>query len=873
MKQGGLFTRHVSTKKKARSRKVPIDTLRKSGPQALGNWNPDAMHPNMDPILDSDDVYVVGWAPTEDADELGEPFQDEEGDLIRAELRRVGVRHASYDYCIRTLPPTGRKKSVPEDTAAYAWEDELAQDIEKKKPSVVLAVGAKVCNRLTGTSHKGEVLRGRRFPKMFGKHTCWVLCIDSPARILKSMRYSEEKGFRRDDLQHMLQIDLRRIAKLRKVEPVVHTKEFALSHLNNCTCYWRSAQLDAALDALAAWHAREMAGDLETTFRRVFNKGEKVLSIAFGTNEEIHSIALDHPDAEWDTAEREELLDAIEDMITSGASMCWHNESFDLEWLAGVYGEHICTKARKHKWDCTQAMTYTLDCRVGQSLDMVCIENFGLQLKKLSGIDRTNLENYGIERVLKYNALDVAYGWYAKLALKKRLEEEGLWEVYSAHRRRVPAFVRAQVRGLPVDQKRVNEIKEDLQAHIADAEEALAATEEVQQYEEEYGAYSPSADEHAATILEHIIGTKKGRKSDGTYSVDKVVLDKVGGAFAEALLEWRKWHKLWSTYARTLQHGVEGSVVHDDGRLHTRLNHTRTATSRLSSSDPNLQNWPKRNEDGKQLRRAIRAPKGHVLLSVDYGQIEARVIALLSKDKAFKQSLIDGYDVHREWAVELIDVYPTTCINRYGVPDVDDPKDKPTKKFRGDVKNQWVFPAFFGAGCKSISGNLDCPQEILQPVFNRFWKQFAGVKRWQGRLIDDYVKNGYVECKTGRRRAGPLNKNMIINTPVQGTAAEIVNEGIAQLELRALKERAPWLSPVLQIHDDLTFVVPKQHLMGALHMVVHEMVNVKYDWIDVPIAAEAEVGLDWANMTPVLKCDDRDIDSKLKKVVLPDIVL
>ena len=179
-----------------------------------------------------------------------------------------------------------------------------------------------------------------------------------------------------------------------------------------------------------------------------------------------------------------------------------------------------------------------------------------------------------------------------------------------------------------------------------------------------------------------------------------------------------------------------------------------------SSNDPNLQNIP--SKTGKQPRSFFCAPEDYVLVCCDYGQIEARLIGAASQDKNFCEALWINYDVHLEWAKKIAQAYPKVIG---GEKYLEDPKA--LKKFRGSVKNLWVFPAFYGASYKSISAGIEIPEDLTKELFEEFWDQFSGVKKWQKWLLTRYNSLGYVESFFGRRRHAPLTANAVYNSPIQ----------------------------------------------------------------------------------------------------------
>jgi DNA polymerase-1 len=218
---------------------------------------------------------------------------------------------------------------------------------------------------------------------------------------------------------------------------------------------------------------------------------------------------------------------------------------------------------------------------------------------------------------------------------------------------------------------------------------------------------------------------------------------------------------------------------------------------------------------------------------------------MLTKDKNFVKALWENYDVHMEWAERIAHAYPKRVGGRNNLTDKVVMKD-----FRTDIKNQWTFPLFFGASLGSASEYLQIPEATLKPLYQAFWKQFGGVKDWQDKEMEFYKEHFYVECLTGRRRHGPLTENQIYNSPVQGTAAEIVMDAMCRLS----EKNVPILQPEINIHDDLTFVrIPEKKLDDYLEQILDVMLEVPFPWVNVPISVEVSVGTNWADLQEVGK--------------------
>jgi DNA polymerase I-like protein with 3'-5' exonuclease and polymerase domains len=232
-----------------------------------------------------------------------------------------------------------------------------------------------------------------------------------------------------------------------------------------------------------------------------------------------------------------------------------------------------------------------------------------------------------------------------------------------------------------------------------------------------------------------------------------------------------------------------------------------------------------------------------MFLELDYGQIEARTIAMASKDPSFCKALWERYDVHMDWAERIARAYPDRIGGKEYLTD-----KAVMKTFRGDVKNQWVFPLFYGATLNKVSNELTIAADVLKPLYEEFWKTFSGVKDYQDRMEKTYKKQGYVECLTGRRHRAPLSYNQMINLPIQGTASDIVVDGMDRLS-----ETDVWeYQASLNVHDSLVFVLEENELDDHAETIIKEMLGCKFDFINVPLVVEASVSkTNWSSMEPI----------------------
>lgn len=790
-------------------------------------------------------VYILGEAAGATEAEEREQFVGESGQLLRAYIPRRYKDQLRFNNCARSHPP---KNATPDKTILECCRPSVVRDIEAAEPRAILGFGNVPLDWVSGFN--GITLwRGRRMPVKVGSHTCWFYPMLHPAYLIRQRR---GKGNNSEE-EHMFGFDMKRaFAEVEDLPtPRVHTPVDVRKGVEIITGENGDEDLDRLEEALRWASTQSVIGlDYETTAIRPYHKHSKILSAAVATGERAVAFALDHPEAGWDTIQRAMVIKLWERFLEQAVGIkAVHNLSFEMEWTAFFFGKEFL---RKGKWGDTSTQAAILDERKGNkkagpfSLEFLVQQYFGFNLKKLAGVDRSNLIETPIEAVLHYNAPDARYHALLFEEQAKLIEEEGLEEAYELGLRSVPTVVLTQALGLPVDQKEVKRLKAKYEAKLEDILAKITELAVVKQFERLKGQkFKPLSNPDVLYVLKDIMKRREVLVEDKytkerKYSADDSVLERIKDPFAELLRDLRTFNKRKSTYVDLLDASHKDSLIYPDGCLHAQYNTVFAETGRLSAQDPNLQNFPKRDNDAKEVRKQIVAPPGHLMLAFDMGQIEARVICMFTKDKTFTKALWERYDIHTEWAERLARAYPARVGGKAGLTD-----KKAMKDFRTDVKNQWSFPLFFGAKLESAAGYLNMPPEIIKPLYNEFWRQFAGVKEWQERLIEFYKEHGYVECLTKRRRHGPLSLNQIINSPVQGTAAAIVLDAMDRLS----ETEDPELQPEINIHDDLTWArVPEGRVDDIAEKILGIMLKPAFPWINVPLTVEGAIGSNWLEM-------------------------
>lgn len=323
------------------------------------------------------------------------------------------------------------------------------------------------------------------------------------------------------------------------------------------------------------------------------------------------------------------------------------------------------------------------------------------------------------------------------------------------------------------------------------------------------------------------------KKTKTGYSTGAETLKKLAPChpIVGKIIAFRQFARL-----KIIADGLADSVA-ADGRIHTTFNMTATATGRLSSSDPNLQNVPTRNELGNELRRMFVAARGNVLVDADYSQIELRVLAHVSGDAEMQAAFRRGEDIHAATACRIFHVAP----------------DEVSPQMRR-VAKAVNFGVVYGIGAFSLAQDLEIPRNEAKQYIENYFEKFAGVREYMKNVVEKAKIDGFVSTLSGRRRATPdlasanhnvraFGERVALNTPIQGTAADIMK--IAMLRVRArLKKDVPAAKIVLQVHDELLVETPAESAEIVKKALSEEMESAFP--LDVPLVADAAAGENWA---------------------------
>lgn len=395
----------------------------------------------------------------------------------------------------------------------------------------------------------------------------------------------------------------------------------------------------------------------------------------------------------------------------------------------------------------------------------------------------------------------------------------------------VPVLAKMERAGMLVDPDRLRNLSEGLATQIAEVERSIRDLAG----DETFNIGSPMQLSH---VLFDVMGlpTKGLKKTKrGYYSTNAKVLSDLARdhEIVRLILDWREKSKIKSTYLDTL-----GPLRRGDGRVHTTYNQTITATGRLSSSDPNLQNIPTRSELGRTVKTAFSAGEGSVFLAVDYSQIELRLLAHLSGDEHLVRAFNEGEDFHAETAARVFGV-PVSEVT-------------PDLRSRAKAVN---FGIVYGQQAYGLSQSLHISMAEARDMIDRYYEAYPGVRTFLDNVVARAKQTGYAETMYGRRRHIPelkaknpqlrgFGERTAMNHPMQGTAADIIKIAMARVS-RRLEEEGFAAHMILQVHDELDFECPVdevERLTAMVRDVMEHVVDLR-----VPLIAEASTGITWAD--------------------------
>jgi len=579
------------------------------------------------------------------------------------------------------------------------------------------------------------------------------------------------------------------------------------------------AELVAALDA-----APRFALDTETT--SLDSMRAELVGLSFCADDEIawyvpvaHAVL--EPQLEWPTV-REALLPVLTDPSKGKTGQ---NLKYDLEVLArhgveirGIDGDTLLADyllnpdRRSHKLD---------------DLALVYLNHRMISFAEAVGKGET-FDQVPLENARDYAAEDAHVTWLLDRKLHKRLDEEELDDLYrTLELPLMPVLARMEMNGIAIDVEALAELSAELDAGIAETEKRC--------YEAAGREFNIGSVKQLREVLFEDLGLPVIKKTKTGASTNEQVLTELSiqHPLPRAILDHRSLVKLKNTYVDPLP-----DLVHPEThRIHTSYSQTTAATGRLSSTDPNLQNIPARTPFGRRIRQAFVAPTGRMFVAADYSQVELRILAHLCGGKGgFADAFAAGADVHAETAAGLFEVAPEEV-------------DRQQRTIAKAVN----FGIVYGQSAFGLSQQLRIPRGEANRYIKRFKERFPEIEEYRERTLAEGAEKGYVETLLGRKRpvpdlrSGNFNaraaaERVAINTPVQGSAADLIKKAMLAVDAR-LRTELPGQLMLLQVHDELLLEVDEDQAETVGAMVRDEMIGAIE--LAVPLVVDLGVGRNW----------------------------
>ena len=629
---------------------------------------------------------------------------------------------------------------------------------------------------------------------------------------------------------------------------------------SNYRAITKLSDLEAYITAFISSGSKRIAYDCETTSLDTLNTTLVGFSLCYQPGKAVYvPIQLASEDL-FSQTDYIELKDALNQLLrifkNPELTVIMHNAKFDLKVLYSTIERSLPKQASQPAAaeDLSDFQPLSLlgfNCRLFDTMLTAWLSNpdrMGKNAYSLEYLCETKLGLAGIEyddivskgQTFADLPLETAYPYAAEdadftLQLADHLLKEFPLDdahpenkkLFELEHKILPVLAKMEITGIHLDSSALDSYNEELTQKLAQVQAQIHQT-----VGHEFNIASPK---QLQAVLFDELGLPKGKKTATGYSTDTSVLEELAALnpVPKMILEYREMAKLQSTYVETLP-----KLTDSRGRIHTSFIQTGTATGRLSCRDPNLQNIPVRSEAGRRIRQAFTAPEGKVLISADYAQIELVVLAHLSGDQNMCKAFSEGTDVHRATAALIFGVSP----------------DAVTPEMRRTAKTI-NFGVIYGMSAFSLAKDLGISRTQAQNFIEMYFKTYSGVSNFMAGVIAGAESTGFVSTMFGRRRPimninsrNKLEKSgaerIAKNTPIQGTAADIVKSAMLDVSQALSSEQSP-ARLLLQVHDELIFECPdnQSEIDKTIALIRDKMENAVK--LSVPLRVSIEYGKNW----------------------------
>jgi uracil-DNA glycosylase family 4 len=773
------------------------------------------------------DLLALGEAPGEVEDERGEPFVGPSGKMLRQHIPHRLMDRMAYSNATRCRPPGNR---TPTGHEMHCCSTYLEDDIAAGSFKAILGLGGTALMRFFNEASITHMV-GVRVPVEVGAKNLWLFPNFHPAFLLHNGgdRAREYPVFAAAMKNFFASVDKWKPPVIEKPKPA------------DVICVYNEE------DATNLYHRLEgpVGIDIETQKLKPYMRNSRLLSGALSDGKLTFAFPVSHPDApnDWGAA----LL------LHAAADRQWvaHNANFELVWLLWTARELGYDDWRPHSFDDSMALGRLYHSR-NTLLDLGTMSRIilGTNVKKLTNVNAKYVESYTLDEILPYNGLDA----WASVRIDARLHNHRaiLQDEYTRLIGAIESTAHMELLGLHADREVAAALKDTWGTIAAEKRQEARTIYEVRTFERErQQEFNIGNPDHVGIALADYGRVELPRNKKSYSTGDELIrpLADRGNPLAECTLGYREAIKHVSNYIEPV---LKLDEMHIDGLLHPSYTTMHVATFRTSANDTNIQNWPKRRH--REFRRQVVAPPGHILLSCDEGQIQGRIYGMASRDPVLCQSFIDKEDIHSHWLGKLIDIYPEYLDRLRHKLNLDTASEAVLrKKGRDLIKTDFVFASFFGTTADNCAERTSIPLAVISELLNDFWTRFHVAKKWLNERRAEYRDTGGVKTLNGQLRFGVMTGNEPIIQPIQNGEAVIVLDCQNELQKLSIEHNDPYFMPRINVHDDLTFILPDNETRVEEYRAEIEriMTKVRYRWQIVPLIVEASVGYNWCDMEDI----------------------
>lgn len=768
-------------------------------------------------------ILIIGEGPGQKEDEENIQFIGQSGQFLRKSLvtNRIRIEKDCWKTnAVRCRTPNNRTPSIKEMNCC---RNHIFQAIDELRPEKIFTFGKTALQTLMqGQESVTDIEKwiGRKIPNQ--KWSCYIYPMYHPAYLIRNS----------DD------VVLYTLFEEHLIDAVYDEPNlgcFSSKIFEGITTITHSLGAIIFLQGINSFET-DVAIDIETIGLSPYTEKAKILSIAFSFKGQTVSFPL---------FDDKEFLRELRRFLQGKNRKIAHNLKFEDKWIYEKLGYRV----KNWIWD-TMIGAHTLDNRPGiTGLKFQAGINYGYfgydaPIKKYI----KNMDECPQEEMLLYNAKDALFTFMLYEQQSKELKEH---KGFSLFMEGITALSQIEINGIQINEEYYKKRTTELLHRIQHLKKEIQGNKEITSYWKK--EFNPRSSLQLRELLFNHLGIKPKKETiKGNPSTDISVLETINHPLVRKIARMRKLEKIQGTFLANIMNNANKGVLHPSFDLHT------TRTYRSSSSNPNFQNIPKRDETAQKIIRSGIIPrKGNILMEVDYSGIEVRISACYHKDPVMIEYIYDPTsDMHRDQAKELF------------------LKDDVSKEERYLAKNGFVFPEFYGSYFIEIAPRLwkDMPLETRQHLGNKgitnynkfeahvenveskFWNErFIVYNEWKREQWKKYQENGYIEMFTGFKASGLMRRNVILNYGIQGCAFHCLLWSL--IHIQEYIKTAGYTSRIIgQIHDSIIFDIVPDELV-AIHCMVQQImcdeIRKEWEWIIVPLQIEtmiSEVDGNWFEM-------------------------